>query len=131
MADFAYLSSLDGKPKKWMADSIWYELGAKERKLFPFAVADVAREFYTVAHADGVRAEPTVLLEPFEGDVAPAPVQQAAIIDPDTGEEHETLADLIAAVKKRAAAPKEETAAPTEEPVRRGPGRPPKFAGLK
>lgn len=135
MADFAYVSSLDGKPKKWMADSLWYELGEKERKLFPFHIADQAREFYTVAFSDGQRADPTVLVEPFEGDVAPAPVQEQKYCDEETGLEYETLAELIAAVKKRAAAPPPEKAEQAAEqpapPVAASPQQNKGFLGMK
>jgi hypothetical protein len=101
MAEYAYISSRDGQPKKWMFDSQWYELPDGERRLVPMGVAEAARVHFSNTGSSGVREEPTVLIEPCEGEVEVAPIAKQDIRDPETGEEYGSVAELVAAVKAR------------------------------
>ena len=105
MSGYAYITPTDGKPKQWMCDSVWHELGPTERRLVTQEIADAARTHFSNTGTSGVREAPTVKIEPYAGDVDFGPVAVAPkITDPETGEEYENTADLIAAVKARAAA---------------------------
>ena len=105
MSGYAYITPTDGKPKQWMCDSVWHELGPTERRLVTQEIADAARTHFSNTGTSGVREAPTVKIEPYAGDVDFGPVAVATkITDPETGEEYENTADLIAAVKARAAA---------------------------
>jgi hypothetical protein len=87
----------DGAEKRVMWDSVTYTLPEGGEKIFPESVA---------RHFQAYHPE-TVEVEEVEGEVelreTAAP---AAIVDPDTGEEFGSVAELVAAVKARAHAPK-------------------------
>src|SRR4051812_3506477 len=106
---FAYVSSADGEAKRWQYDSQPYEVGATGRKLFPVAVAEHARAFFTPRtgfEGDGVC---TIVVEPFDGEVDLVPADRPAL--EFGGKAYSTLEELIAAAQAAAVAKHEKATA--------------------
>lgn len=99
--DYAYVESGDGQPKRWQYDGQWYEVGPGERKLFPTAVAEQARAFFTPRTGAIEDCTTSVKITPHYGEVrlAPAPLLE----DPETGEKFGSISELIEAAKNRGA----------------------------
>jgi hypothetical protein len=95
----------DGEAKRWMWNSEWFDLPEGGERVLPSGPALQGVAFYTIRDANGGQTS-TVTAEPYEGEVELQPVtsphRRGQFADED-GTEYGSLAELIAAVKARAA----------------------------